>query len=97
HDALPIFLNGLVNGTACISDQVAYATNYLNAGVGINPSEPNYIWAEAGTNFGVFNDDDPHNKNNCQPDTVQTTHDHMSAYLTRAGRTWRSYQEDVNV
>ena len=31
-------------------------TNYLNAGVGVHPSEPNYIWAEAGTNFGVFND-----------------------------------------
>lgn len=91
------FLNSLVNGTSGISDQVAYATNYLNAGVGVHPSEPNYIWAEAGTNFGVFNDDDPYNKTTCQPDTVQTTHDHLSAYLQKTGRTWRSYQEDVNV
>ena len=53
------FINSLVNGTSGISDQVAYATNYINAGVGVHPSEPNYIWAEAGTNFGVFNDDDP--------------------------------------
>ena len=53
------FINSLVNGTSGISDQVSYATNYINAGVGIHPSEPNYIWAEAGTNFGVLNDDDP--------------------------------------
>jgi phosphatidylinositol-3-phosphatase len=66
------FLNSLVNGTSGISGQVAYATNYLNAGVGIHPSEPNYIWAEAGTNFGVNNDDNPYH-NDCSPDTVQTT------------------------
>src|SRR5690349_16367308 len=38
------FINSLVNGTSGISDQVAYATNYINAGVGVHPSEPNYIW-----------------------------------------------------
>ena len=51
------FINSLVNGTSGISEQVAYATHYINAGVGVHPSEPNYIWAEAGTNLGVFNDD----------------------------------------
>ena len=29
------------------------------ATIHIHPSEPNYLWAEAGTNFGVFNDNDP--------------------------------------
>jgi len=90
------FINSLVNGTSGISGQVAYATNYLNAGIGIHPSEPNYIWAEAGTNFGVNNDDDPYHKD-CSPDTVQTTDQHLSAFLTRAKRTWRSYQEDTDV
>jgi hypothetical protein len=46
------FINSLVNGTSGISNQVAYANGYINAGPGIHPSEPNYIWAEAGTNFG---------------------------------------------
>src|SRR5262249_36930696 len=54
------FINSLVNGTAAnISRQVAYATNYRNVlatasgnNPHIHPSEPNYIWAEAGTNFG---------------------------------------------
>src|SRR5580765_3088367 len=37
------FINSLVNGTSGISNQVSYATNYINSGVGIHPSEPNYI------------------------------------------------------
>src|SRR5262245_30608372 len=63
------FINSLVNGTAFavvngevvhISEDVAYATNYHSvlatpngANPHIHPSEPNYLWAEAGTNFGV--------------------------------------------
>jgi hypothetical protein len=90
------FVNSLVDGTSGISGQVAYATNYLNADIGIHPSEPNYIWAEAGTNFGVFNDDNPYHAD-CSPDTVQTTDLHLSAFLTKARRTWRSYQEDTDV
>src|SRR5215475_5007672 len=69
------FINSLVKGTALaiingsvvkISEQVAYATQYHNVlatpsgnNPQIHPSEPNYLWAEAGTNFGVFNDIDP--------------------------------------
>jgi len=90
------FVNSLVNGTSGISDQVSYATNYLNADIGNHPSEPNYIWAEAGTNFGVFNDDNPYHAD-CSVDTVQTTDQHLTAFLMKARRTWRSYQEDTNV
>ena len=90
------FINSLVNGSSGISDQVAYATNYLNAGVGVHPSEPNYIWAEAGQNFGVFNDDTPYHAD-CSPDTVQTTDQHLSAFLLKKHRTWKSYQEDADV
>ena len=69
------FINSLVNGTALvyvdghlvnISEQVSYATAYHNVlatpsgnNPHIHPSEPNYLWAEAGTNFGVLNDNDP--------------------------------------
>jgi phosphatidylinositol-3-phosphatase len=75
---------------------VAYATNYLNSGLGVHPSEPNYIWAEAGDNFGVNNDDNPYHAD-CSPDTVQTTHHHLSGYLMDVHKTWRSYQEDTNI
>jgi len=90
------FINSLVNGTSGISDQVAYANAYVNAAPGDHPSEPNYIWAEAGTNFGVNNDDNPY-RADCTPDTVQNTDQHLSAFLTRANRSWKSYQEDTDV
>jgi phosphatidylinositol-3-phosphatase len=41
------FINSLVNGTSGISDQVSYANNYQAAMIGLHPSEPNYVWAEA--------------------------------------------------
>src|SRR5262249_23996765 len=101
------FINSLVNGSAVvvlngsavnISKQVAYATAYhsLLATPSENnpqthPSEPNYIWAEAGDNFGVLNDRDPYNGTN------QETTDHLSGFLTQAGKTWRSYQEDIDL
>jgi len=104
------FINSLVNGTASavingseanISEQVAYATAYHNVlatpsgnNPSIHPSEPNYLWAEAGTNFGIFNDHDPFADT---PPNSQNTSLHLSALLTQAGRTWRSYQEDIDL
>ena len=84
-----------------ISEQVAYATNYHNVlatpsgnNPHIHPSEPNYLWAEAGTNFGVFNDNDPFAT---KGPTNQDTDQHLSSLLMAAGRTWRSYQEDIDL
>jgi hypothetical protein len=91
------FINSLVNGTSGISDQVSYANNYQAAMVGLHPSEPNYVWAEAGQAFGTLGtDDDPYHAD-CTDDTNVNTDQHLTAFLTRAGKTWRSYQEDVNV
>jgi hypothetical protein len=102
------FINSLVNGTAYavingsvvnISEQVSYATAYTNVlatangnNPHIHPSEPNYIWAEAGTNFGVFGDPDPYTGG-----TNQNTPLHLSNFLTQAGKTWKSYQEDIDL
>src|SRR5262245_42141196 len=104
------FINSLVNGSAFaivndsvvhISEQLAYATHYhqvLATPSGhnphIHPSEPNYIWAEAGTNFGVLNDNDPYAAGG---PTNQNTPLHLSKFLTQAGKTWRSYQEDIDL
>ncbi len=101
------FINSLVNGTAQItigkqteniSAQVAYAAAYHNVlstangnNSSIHPSEPNYLWAEAGTNFGILNDNDPFPNNN------HTTTLHLSALLTAAGKTWKTYQEDIDL
>jgi hypothetical protein len=104
------FINSLVNGNAYtivngsmvnISEQVAYATAYHNVlatpsgnNPSIHPSEPNYIWADAGTNFGIFNDDDPFADT---PPNSQNTSLHLTNLLTQAGKTWRSYQEDMDL
>ena len=104
------FINSLVNGNAFmavngrtinVSEQVAFATNYHNVlstpdgnNPHIHPSEPNYLWAEAGTNFGVLNDNDPFAANG---PTEQTSTQHLTGFLTKAGRTWRSYQEDTDL
>src|SRR5258708_3895820 len=104
------FINSLVNGTAFsrvnesvvnISEQVAYATAYHNVlatpsgnNPHIHPSEPNYLWSEAGTNFGVFNDNDPFSPNGA---TNQNTSQHLVSFLTQAGKTWKSYQEDIDL
>jgi phosphatidylinositol-3-phosphatase len=104
------FINSLVNGTAYavvngsvvhISEQVAYASAYHNVlatpggnNPHIHPSEPNYLWAEAGTNFGLFNDNDPFSPNGA---TNQNTTQHLVSFLTAAGKTWKSYQEDIDL
>ncbi len=90
------FINSLVNGTSGISSQIAFANAYINAAVGDHPSEPNYVWTEAGTNFGINNDNNPYNAD-CSPSTVQTTNQHLSAFLMAARKSWKSYQEDTDV
>lgn len=104
------FINSLVNGTATayingqqvnISKQVSYASAYHNvlatqggSNPHIHPSEPNYLWAEAGTNFNIFNDDDPFTDT---PPNAQKTTEHLSGLLQKHGRTWKSYQEDIDL
>jgi hypothetical protein len=104
------FINSLVNGTGLalidghlenISRHVAYATAYHNVlatpsgdNPHIHPSEPNYLWAEAGTNFGILDDDDPFADN---PPNSQATTQHLSGLLQKAGKTWKSYQEDIDL
>lgn len=86
------FINSLVTPGNPNATQVSYASDYLNAGVGIHPSEPNYIWAEAGSNLGVASDPDPYTGG-----TNQTTTESLSNLLQSAGKIWRSYQEDADV
>jgi hypothetical protein len=50
-----------------MSAQVSYTNNCYNVlatpsgnNPDIHPSEPNYIWQEGGSNFGVFADADPY-------------------------------------
>ncbi|MDR3455810.1 MAG: alkaline phosphatase family protein [Verrucomicrobiae bacterium] len=53
------YINSLLTPGNPNAAQVSYALNYLNSGTGVHPSEPNYVWAEAGSDFGFHSDADP--------------------------------------
>ena len=66
----------------------SYAEQYYNP-PGNHPSEPNYLWLEAGTNFGISDDLDPVFNH-------QSTTQHFVTLLSNAGYSWKSYQEDIS-
>ena len=66
----------------------SYAQQYYNP-PGIHPSEPNYLWLEAGTNFGIA-DDNPPGLNH------QSSTQHLVTLLDKAGISWKSYQEGID-
>jgi len=80
-----------INGT--LLPMSSYCTNYFNP-PGNHPSEPNYVWLEAGTNTFVDHtfstDNDPSQTNS----TASTQH--LSTLLTGKGLTWREYAEDAS-
>jgi phospholipase C len=65
----------------------SYAHQYRSL-PGIHPSEPNYLWLEAGTNFGILDDKAPTTNH-------QATHDHLVTLLDQANISWKSYQEGI--
>jgi len=73
------YINGPLLATS------AHAEMYFNP-PGNHPSQPNYIWLEAGTNFGVLADTQPG-----QPQI--TTHNHLARLLEDAGISWKAYAE----
>ena len=75
------YINGLLS-------QGAHAEAYYNP-PGIHPSLPNYLWLEAGTNFGIANDNPPSSNH-------QSTTAHLTTQLNTAGISWKSYQEDIS-
>jgi hypothetical protein len=66
----------------------AHAEQYKNP-PGLHPSEPNYLWLEAGTAFGI--------KDGLPPAfNHQSSTQHLVTLLEQAGKSWKSYQEDIS-
>jgi hypothetical protein len=86
------FINSLITAGNSNAVQVSYATAYFNAGNGVHPSEPNYIWAEAGTDFGIRTDSDP---SLASGNTFFDQSNHLTTQFDVAGVSWKNYQEDV--
>jgi len=66
----------------------SHAEQYYNP-PDLHPSLPNYLWLEAGTNFGILDDDYPAQNH-------QSTTSHLVDLLEAAGLSWRAYQEDIS-
>ncbi len=86
------YLNSLVTPGNPNAAQVSYATRYFNSGVGVHPSEPNYVWAEAASDFGFDSDADP-----SVPNGNVYTVPHLTAQLNASGIPWKNYQENVSL
>ena len=104
------YINSLVTPGNPNAKDVSYATNYFNALAlpagavnNIHPSEPNYLFQEAGWNFGIYDDNDPYAGGNVAAIALylkqnpQYTGEHLTGLLQQAGFTWRSYQEDTDL
>jgi hypothetical protein len=78
------YINGLLT-------TAAHAEGYHQP-PGLHPSEPNYIWLEAGYNYGILSDDDP-STNHLSTTTVAT---HLVNQLEAANVTWKTYVEGIS-
>lgn len=65
----------------------SHAEQYFNP-PSIHPSLPNYLWLEAGTNFGILNDNAPSSNH-------QTTTQHLVTLLQNSAISWKTYQENI--
>ncbi len=76
------YINGLLSRA-----DASYCDQYYNPPAN-HPSEPNYLWLEAGTNFGINNDNAPSSNQ-------QSTSSHFVTQLKNAGISWKTYQEGI--
>jgi hypothetical protein len=91
------YLNSLMTPGNPNAAQTSYASNYYNVlfnnpSVSIHPSEPNYVWQEAGLT-GPLNDADPYPNT---PNNIVNA-PNLSALLQAAGIPWKTYQEDIDL
>jgi len=105
------YINSLITPGNPNASDVSYATAYHNALalpggalVSIHPSEPNYLWQEAGSNLGIFNDNDPYGPGGAVAaiaaylaSNPTVSGQNLSGLLQAAGIPWKTYEEDTNL
>jgi len=88
------FINSLVTPGNPNAAMTSYASNYQNVAPGVHPSEPNYVWQEAGLH-GPLNDADPYANT---PNNIVNAPNLSALLQTKFGTAgWKSYQEDINL
>ncbi|HVZ85584.1 MAG TPA: alkaline phosphatase family protein [Polyangia bacterium] len=81
-----------INGT--LLPQFAHATGFTDELPAALPSEPHYVWLEAGTNAfadHTFTTDDAPSASNSTASTA-----HLATELTTAGLGWTAYEEGID-
>jgi hypothetical protein len=109
------YLNSLITPGNPNAAMTSYASNYTNVPVqaagsasgagGVHPSEPNYVWEEAGLT-GARDDSDPYaagiNNNTALLPATNANNNiinaqNLSSQLQNSGLTWKSYQEGIDL
>jgi phosphatidylinositol-3-phosphatase len=87
------YLNSLMTPGNPNAAQTSWASQYFNVAPGVHPSLPNYLWQEAGTNFGVNNDNMPFGPGGQNQGNAPS----LTGLMQAAGVSWKSYQEDTDI
>jgi phosphatidylinositol-3-phosphatase len=88
------FINSLVTPGNPNAAMTSYASNYQNVSPSQHPSEPNYVYQEAGVH-GPLNDADPYANT---PNNIVNAPNLSALLQTKFGTAgWKSYQEDINL
>jgi hypothetical protein len=104
------YLNSLITPGNPNAAQVSYCAAYHNAiavydgsGPSIHPSEPQYVWMEAGSNLSKLDDNDPFGSgasvtqiHNFLVANPSYSGQNLSGLIQAAGLTWRAYSEGTN-
>ena len=97
------FINSLITPGNPNAANVSYSAAYHNVlstpsgnNPSIHPSEPNYVWEEGGSNFGITNDNDPYAATGGTAALVGNNPS-LSGLLSAKGIAWKSYQEDADL
>ncbi len=107
------YINSLITPGNPNAAQVSYCTAYHNVlalpggtilANSIHPSEPNYVWFEAGSNLSKLDDNDPYGTGrsvqqiaNFLANNTLVSGQNISGLLNSAGFTWKAYGEGTNL
>lgn len=97
------YLNSLITPGNPNAAQASYASAYHNVlatpsgnNPSIHPSEPQYVWQEGGSNFGIANDADPYKETGASPSNVFSSPS-LSALIAAKGLSWKAYAEEAQL
>ncbi len=105
------YLNALITPGTSNAAQTAWCSAYHNvfatpsgSNPSIHPSEPNYIWAECGSNLSVLNDNDPYGSGKSVAAIASFlaanptfSGENLCALLQNSGVPWKSYNEGTDL